>query len=326
MARILVTGGAGFIGSHMVAMLIEQGHDVVVFDNLSSGHADAVSGVKLIVADLADKDALNACFSEHNFNAVMHFAALIQVGESVENPIKYYQNNLVSSINLLNAMVEHKVDKLIFSSSAAVYGEPQYTPVDIRHPKNPINPYGKSKWILEMILEDYAIAYNFNSISLRYFNACGADPEGRFGPRHSVVSHLIPLVLQAASGRRKHIEVYGTDYPTRDGTCIRDYVHVSDLCRAHLLALKTLLNGSKSKVYNLGNGKGYSVLEVIQAAEKIVGKKIPTVLIPRRAGDPAALVADAELAKEELLWCPKHPDLESIIKHSWQWEQRLAGK
>lgn len=325
MAKILVTGGAGYIGSHMVDMLIAANHEVVVFDNLISGWRDAVLGGELIIGDLLDKTALEACFAKHQFDAVMHFAALIQVGESVREPAKYYANNLVGGINLIDAMIKHNVKKLVFSSTAAVYGEPQYLPIDINHPKNPINSYGKSKWLFEQILDDYAKAYDLRSIRLRYFNAAGADPKGRLGPRHRVVTHVIPLVLEVASGRRPVFEVYGTDYATDDGTCVRDYIHVSDICSAHLLALDALAQGACATAYNLGNGKGYSVREVIKVAEQVTQKKIPIKEIPRRAGDSAFLIADAKLAKQELGWEPKYFDLKDIIQHAWQWELKMCS-
>lgn len=325
MSKILVVGGAGYIGSHMVAMM-SQTHEVVVYDSLVTGYRDAVLNAKLIVADLADKAALEACFRDNKFDAVMHFASFIQVGESVKDPAKYYTNNVANGLNLLDVMMKYNVNKLIFSSTAAVYGDPIYTPVDIDHPKNPVNPYGRSKWIFEQILQDYSSAYGLNSICLRYFNAAGADPEGRLGGRYEPETHLIPLVLQVASGRRESINVFGNDYPTKDGTCIRDYIHVNDLCSAHLLALSKLFNGASTSAYNLGNGLGFSVLEVISAAEKVTGKKISAKMCPRREGDPAILIADSNRAKNELLWRPQYSDLEIIIKHAWQWELNLAAK
>lgn len=320
--EILVVGGAGYIGSHMVDKLAQNGYRAVVLDNLSTGHEDAVLGAPLIRADLADMDALRHCFKAHSFAAVMHFAAFMQVGESVINPAKYYRNNVTNTLNLLDVMREHKVDKFIFSSSAAVYGEPQYTPIDINHPKNPVNPYGRSKWMVEQILQDYDHAYNLRAISLRYFNAAGNDPHARLGERHDPETHLIPLVLQVASKRRAAIDIYGSDYPTPDGTCIRDYVHVVDLCQAHLIALQKLLQGAPSNVYNLGNGKGHSVLEVITAAKNVTKCPIPIVKCPKRAGDPAVLLADISRAKQELGWQPSYPDLETIIQHAWRWEQK----
>ncbi|MFA6408611.1 MAG: UDP-glucose 4-epimerase GalE [Gammaproteobacteria bacterium] len=323
MKNILVTGGAGYIGSHMVHALKEAGYHPVVLDNLSTGRKSLVLDAELVVADIADKITLNALFKTYKFSAVMHFAGFIRVGESVEEPAKYYQNNLAYSLNLLDVMLDHKVKNLIFSSSAAVYGDPEYTPIDTKHPKNPINPYGQSKWMFEQILSDYDKAYDLKSVSLRYFNAAGADPLGRLGEWHDPETHLIPLVLQVASGRLDDIKIFGKDYPTKDGTCIRDYIHICDLCQAHLLALEALLKGGDSAAYNLGNGNGYSVLEVIEAAEKVTGKKIKVQFSPRRAGDPAVLVADAKEAEKKLGWKPKFADLKTIISHAWAWEQKL---
>lgn len=323
MAKILVTGGAGYIGSHMVEMLMRNQHQVVVLDNLIGGYQEAVLGTPLVVGDLADRDLLEKCFAEHHFDAVMNFASFIQVGESVRDPAKYYRNNLANGLNLIETMLKYKVKALIFSSTAAVYGEPQSIPIDVNHPKNPVNPYGRSKWMFEQILQDYDHAYSLKSICLRYFNAAGADPEGRLGERHDPETHLIPLVLQVASGRKAAIDVFGTDYPTKDGTCIRDYIHVVDLCSAHLLALNALLSEASSNAYNLGNGDGYSVLEVIETAEQVTGKSILVNKSPRRAGDPAVLVADSNRAKQELGWKPQYPDLATIIKHAWQWEKQF---
>lgn len=329
MKKILVVGGAGYIGSHMVDMLAQQNYTVVVLDNLSTGYPDAIissRNVEFVNADLADVAALEQCFAANDFAAVMHFAAFMQVGESVLQPAKYYRNNVANTLNLLDAMLQHKVDKFIFSSTAAVYGEPQYTPIDIAHPKAPVNPYGRSKWMVEQILQDYAHAYNLRSICLRYFNAAGADPEGRMGERHNPETHLIPLVLQVASGRRAAINVYGKDYPTSDGTCIRDYVHVVDLCSAHLLALHKLDGGAPSDAYNLGNGKGYSVLEVINTAKNVTGHPIDRVECARREGDPARLLADATRAQRELQWQPRYFELATIIEHAWKWELQQQAK
>jgi UDP-glucose 4-epimerase len=319
MAKILVTGGAGYIGSQMVDMLVQNGHQVVVFDSLVTGCKAAVLNAELFIGDLIDKDALAKCFQENKFDAVMHFAAYIQVNESVHNPAKYYQNNLVAGVNLLDAMVKYGVNKLIFSSSAAVYGEPQSSPVTIDHPKNPLNPYGKTKWLFEEILKDYDVAYKLKTICLRYFNASGADPLGRLGPRHAEVTHLIPLVLKVAAKQKAAIEVFGFNYPTKDGTCVRDYVHVVDLCSAHMLALRALLQDGDSAVYNLGNGQGHSVLEVIKVAEAVTKQPITIIKAERRIGDPAILVADASLAKQNLVWEPQYAQLEQIIAHAWQW-------
>jgi UDP-glucose 4-epimerase len=322
MAKILIVGGAGYIGAHMVNMLVENKHEVHVLDNLSKGHREAVQNANLIIGDLSDTKTLEKVFTQNKFDAVMHFAAFIQVGESVINPAIYYRNNVANTLNLLETMLQYNVKNFIFSSSAAVYGEPQYTPIDINHPKNPVNPYGKSKWMLEQILEDFDKAYNLRFVALRYFNAAGADPLARIGELHNPETHLIPLVLQVASGKRKEIELYGDDYDTKDGTCVRDYIHVVDLCSAHLLALLSLLQGNKSNVYNLGNGAGYTVLEVIKIAEEVTGRPIPVKKAPRRAGDPAVLVADATRAIKELNWKPRYADLRTIIQHAWQWEQK----
>ena len=322
MAKILVTGGAGYIGSHAVSMLMQNQYEVVVLDNLSGGKKDAVLNAELLVIDLANQDALGKCFAYHSFDAIMHFAAFIQVGESVADPAKYYHNNLQNTLNLLNTALKYNVKKFIFSSSAAVYGEPQYTPIDVDHLKKPLNPYGRSKLMVEKILGDYDKAYDFRSISLRYFNAAGADPLARIGENHNPETHLIPLVLRAASKRCPNVRIFGIDYPTPDGTCIRDYIHVVDLCTAHLLALEVLLKGGQSAVYNLGNGKGFSVLELIKTAEKVTQCHIPVVKCERRAGDPAVLVADSLLAQKKLGWQPKFANLETIIKHAWQWEKK----
>ena len=314
--RVLVVGGAGYIGSHMVKHLLRQGCNVVTYDNLSTGYRDAVLGGEFVLGDLADKAALETLFGTHRFDGVMHFASCIQVGESVIEPARYYENNVTNTLNLLNIMVKHQVRCFIFSSTAAVYGEPQYVPIDEAHPKAPINPYGRSKWMVEQILEDYDRAYGLKSIALRYFNAAGADPDGQLGERHEPETHLIPLVLQAASGRRPHISVFGRDYDTPDGTCIRDYIHVTDLCGAHWLALQELMSGSNSAAYNLGNGQGFSVQQVIDAARQATGGDIRTNDGTRREGDPARLVADASVARAELGWQPVRFELETIIEDS----------
>jgi UDP-glucose 4-epimerase len=318
--KILVVGGAGYIGSHMVKMLLEQGHAVVTFDNLSSGFRDAVLGGEFVKGDLADKARLEEVFATHRPDAVMHFASCIQVGESVRQPGKYYQNNVTNTLNLLDAMVKHDVEYFIFSSTAAIFGEPEYVPIDPSHPKNPVNPYGRTKWMVEQILNDYDDAYGLKSVCLRYFNAAGADPSGLLGERHEPETHLIPLVLQALSGRREAITVFGRDYNTPDGTCVRDYIHVVDLCTAHLLALQRLMATGLSRRYNLGNESGYTVQEVIDAAERVTGCMVRVAEGARRAGDPAMLVADATLAREELGWLPIYSDLDTIIAHAWQWE------
>lgn len=326
MTKILVVGGAGYIGSQMVKQLLKANYEVVVFDNLSTGYRDAVVGGEFVLGDLANRESLKQLFEQHSFEGVMHFASFIQVGESVLKPSKYYRNNLSNTLNLLDVMVEHEVKKLIFSSTAAIFGEPQYIPLDEKHPKQPINPYGLSKWMVEQILQDYDSAYNFKSVCLRYFNAAGADPDGEMGERHIPETHLIPLILQAASGRREKITIYGEDYETPDGTCIRDYIHVVDLCQAHLLALEQLLNNQPSAVYNLGNGEGFSVRQVIDTAKKITHKKIKIEMGERREGDPARLVADSSQAKIALQWQPRYADLQIIVADAWRWEQKMPLK
>jgi len=318
--NILVVGGAGYIGSHMVLALSEGGHEVTTLDNLSGGYRDAVLAGRFVQGDLGDVRLLDELFAAQRFDAVMHFASYIQVGESVIHPAKYYDNNLGNTLRLLDAMVRHDVRCFVFSSTAAVFGEPDYSPIDESHPTRPINPYGRSKLMVEEILRDYDRAYGLRSIALRYFNAAGADPGGRLGERHQPETHLIPLVLQAASGRRPAITVYGRDYDTPDGTCIRDYIHVTDLCQAHLLALEHLLQGEPTTAYNLGNGNGFSVQEVIDTARRITGKAIKVQEGERRGGDAARLVADATRARRELGWTPAYPDLDEVIAHAWGWE------
>jgi UDP-glucose 4-epimerase len=323
--RILIAGGAGYIGSHMVKMLLDRGHEPTVVDDLSTGYRDAVLGGRIVEADFADRTALDALFASTHFDAVMHFASFIQVGESVKHPGKYYRNNFANTLNLLEAMVAADVSRFVFSSTAAIFGEPQYVPIDEAHPKQPINPYGRSKLMVEQALKDYGRAHGLQSVSLRYFNAAGADPSGLLGERHEPETHLIPLVLQAASGRRDSISVFGTDYDTPDGTCIRDYIHVTDLCDVHLLALEWMAKTRSSGAFNLGNGQGFSVREVIRAAESVSGRRVRVVEGPRRAGDPARLVADSRRARAELEWVPRYADLKTIVAHAWAWEQKLAG-
>jgi len=320
--QILVVGGAGYIGSHMVNALRKAGSEVVVLDDLSGGHRDAVCAAQLYVGSLADRALIDGLFEDYRFDAVMHFASFIQVGESVRNPAAYYRNNLVNSVNLLDAMLAHGVKRFVFSSTAAIFGEPERTPIDELHPAAPINPYGRSKWMVEQILSDYEQAYGMQSVCLRYFNAAGADAEAGLGERHEPETHLIPLVLQAAAGKRAAISIFGNDYDTPDGTCIRDYIHVMDLCDAHLLALKHLLSGKGSARYNLGNGLGYSVQQVIDTARALTGREIAVRHEPRRAGDPARLVADSTRARAELGWEPRRAELERIVADAWCWEQR----
>ena len=322
---ILVVGGAGYIGSHMVKRLRRAGFHVVVADDLSAGRREATLGAPLHVGDIGDAAFVDALLHETRPAAVMHFASFIQVGESVANPAKYYRNNVAATQVLLDGMRAHGVARFIFSSTAAIFGDPQYVPIDEAHPKAPINPYGRSKWFVEQMLEDFDRAYGLKSTCLRYFNAAGADPDGELGECHEPETHLIPLILQVASGRRAHITVYGDDYATPDGTCVRDYIHVEDLCDAHLLALRRLLDGADSARYNLGNGNGYSVREVIEAVRRVTGHAIPVVTGARREGDPPVLVADASAARDTLGWRPRHADLDAIVAHAWAWEQRRTG-
>jgi UDP-glucose 4-epimerase len=321
--RILVVGGAGYIGSHMVLMLNAEGHEVTVMDDLSSGHADAVPHEQLIRGSIADGELLDRLFGAEPFDAVMHFASFIQVGESVRKPSRYYRNNVVNTINLLDAMARGGVRNFIFSSTAAIFRASD-TPIGEGHPKEPGNPYGRTKLMIEQVLDDYRAAYGLNYVCLRYFNAAGADPQLRTGERHDPESHLIPLVLQAASGRRASVEVYGRDYPTPDGTCVRDYIHVLDLCSAHLLALDDLARRGESGAYNLGNGNGFSVQEVIDTARRVTGRPITVADAPRRPGDAARLVADATLARMRLGWTPQYAALERIIADAWNWERKIG--
>jgi UDP-glucose 4-epimerase len=324
MARILVVGGGGYIGSHMVKMLSRGGHAVATLDNFSTGYRDAVLAGDVLEGDLADPEFLAVLF-KRPFDAVMHFASYIQVGESVREPAKYYRNNVINTVNLLDAMTAAGVKAFVFSSSAAVFGEPRYVPIDEAHPKAPVSPYGASKLMVEQILGDYDRAYGLRSIALRYFNAAGADPEGELGERHEPETHLIPLVLQAASGRRRAVSMFGDDYDTPDGTCVRDYIHIEDLCRAHLLALEHLAAGGASAAFNLGNGTGFSVREVIDGAQRITGRAIAVEVSPRRPGDPARLVADATAARSVLGWQPQHAALDTMLAHAWAWERKTAG-
>ncbi len=326
MQKILVTGGAGYIGSQMTKMLLANQYQVVILDNLSSGSMSAVLGGEFVHGDLADQQLLDGLFAANDFAGIMHFASFINVGESVEEPLKYYRNNFQNTLNLLDCMVRHKANNFIFSSSAAIFGNPLRTPIDETHPVAPINPYGHSKSMVENVLADFDRAYGLKSVSLRYFNAAGADPDGDLGERHEPETHLIPLVLRAASGRLPNLTIFGQDYDTPDGTCIRDYVHTVDLCQAHLLALEFLFQGGLSSAFNLGNGGGYSVQEVIGLAESVTGKKIPTRGAARRPGDPARLVADSSLIARTLGWKSCYGDLATIVRHAWEWEQRMCGE
>lgn len=318
-ARILVMGGAGYIGSHTVKHLLDNGYGVVVADNLIYGHREAIDPrAEFVHADLLDTVSLQKLFAQWQIESVIHFAAFAYVGESVHEPEKYYYNNVLGTINLLQAMLAHGVKKIVFSSTCATYGEPQYTPIDEKHPQCPINPYGRTKLMIEQIFADYERAYGLQHIALRYFNAAGAAADGTLGESHSPETHLIPLVLKAISGERKSISVFGTDYDTQDGTCIRDYIHVEDLALAHRLAVEKL--GTYNGCINLGTGIGTSVKEIITAAEEVSGKKCPVEYAPRRAGDPARLFADNTKAKEVLEWQPKYTNIKDIIQTAWNWE------
>jgi UDP-glucose-4-epimerase GalE len=318
--RTLVTGGAGYIGSHAVRLFLARGHDVWVYDNLSSGHRAAVPAHRLIVADLNEPARLDHVLVTHRIEAVVHFAAFAYVGESVHDPAKYYQNNLVNTLNLFEALRRHRIDRVVFSSTCATYGLPDRVPITEDEKQRPINPYGNTKLAVEFALADYAAAYHWGFAALRYFNAAGAAPDGTIGEDHDPETHLIPLVLQAVMGQRPAIEVFGTDYPTPDGTCIRDYIHVDDLAEAHLLALEALTPGKHLRL-NLGTGRGYSVREVIRAAEEVTEKKVPVKEGPRRAGDPPALVAASDKARRELGWKPRYTQLRPIVETAWNWHK-----
>jgi UDP-glucose 4-epimerase len=322
--KILVCGGAGYIGSHTAKNLLREGYEVVVFDNLSSGSPELFVGGELIRADLNDREALRQAFRAYAFEAVLHFASLIQVGESYRDPQKYYLQNLLTSLNLLEAMLEAGVGRLIFSSSAAVYGVPEITPIPETHPLNPANPYGRTKLFIEQILGDYGAAYGLKFISLRYFNAAGADPEGRLGEMHVPETHLIPNALLTALGRRDSLDLYGNDFPTPDGTAVRDYIHVTDLAAAHVLALKRLLTQPESDVINLGTNQGHSVLQVIRAVEAVTGQRVAYEIKPRRQGDVPVLLASREKAARVLGWELHHSGLEEIIRTAWLWHKSRA--
>lgn len=322
--NLFVTGGAGYIGSHMVRMLCDAGHTVTVYDDLSTGHRDAIGPATLVQGSLADREMLGRTLANGHFDAVFHFAGSIEVGESVRDPGKYYRNITAASLNLIEAMHAADVRRIIFSSTAAIFGEPQYVPIDEAHPTAPVNPYGRAKLQVEHMLSDCDGAYGIKSVCLRYFNAAGAHPSGEIGERHEPESHLIPLLLQTVSGRRRSMQLFGRDYDTPDGSCMRDFIHVMDLCGAHLLALDRLAQGSGSARYNLGSGQGYSVLEVIAAVERVTRKRVNVIDAPRRPGDPARLVADSGLARRELGWQPIHEGLDDIIAHAWAWEQKRA--
>lgn len=324
--KVLVTGGAGYIGSHMVRTLSELGHEVVVYDNLSTGFRDAVLYGALRVADLADTAALDAVFAEEKFDAVAHFAAHIVVDESVREPIKYYRNNFVNALNLIDACVRHGVGRFIFSSTAAVYGIPERVPVPEDAPLLPINPYGASKRMVEQVLQDVGHAAGLRYVALRYFNVAGADPQARIGQIYKDATHLITVALRTALGIRNELQIFGTDYATPDGTCIRDYIHVDDLIDAHVLALDYLGRGGESRVFNCGYGHGYSVKEVVEEVKRVTGIDFRARETGRREGDPPALVADASRIRKELGWKPKYDDLAYIIRTAWDWEKKLHGR
>ena len=324
---ILVTGGAGYIGSHTVRLMAERGYRLVVLDNLVYGHREALlsDAVTLVEGEMGDADLIEGIFSEHDISAVIHFAAYAYVGESVEQPDKYYRNNTMAPMVVLDAMRRHGCKQFIFSSTCATYGNPEYIPINEEHPQAPINPYGRSKLMLEWILEDYDRAYGIRSVKLRYFNACGASADGLIGEDHDPETHLIPLVLMTLTGERENVTVFGTDYDTPDGTCIRDYIHIVDLARAHVLALEHLKEGKPSFACNLGTGRGVSVQEIIDIAEKLTDKKVPVVYGDRRAGDPPQLVADPSLAKEVLGWEAEYKDVAESIRTAWQWMSHPHG-
>ncbi|HEV3384208.1 MAG TPA: UDP-glucose 4-epimerase GalE [Gemmata sp.] len=321
MARILVTGGAGYIGSHTVKQLLKRGHDVTVFDNLSAGHRQAVPADRLVVGDLRDIDQVDHLLVVNRIEAVIHFAALALVGESVKNPAVYYATNLIYTLNLIERCRRNGIQKFVFSSTCATYGNPLIVPIAEDEKQKPINPYGNTKLAVEHALADYAAAYPFGFCLLRYFNASGATADGSLGEDHNPESHLIPIVLQVALGKRPHVEIFGTDYPTADGTCVRDYIHVDDLAEAHILALGKIVPGS-NMAYNVGIGRGYSVREVIDTARTVTGKSIPVKEAPRRSGDPPELVANANKIRGELGWEPKYTDLQSIIETAWAWHSK----
>ncbi|NHC35278.1 UDP-glucose 4-epimerase GalE [Scytonema millei] len=325
---ILVTGGAGYIGSHAVLALKRAAYGVVVLDNLVYGHRDLVEQVlqvDLIVGDINDRPLLDELFAKYDIAAVMHFSAYAYVGESVTTPDKYYRNNVVATLTLLEAMQAASIDKFVFSSTCATYGVPKTVPIPEDHPQSPINPYGATKLMVERILADFDVAYGFKSVCFRYFNAAGADPTGLLGEDHDPETHLIPLVLQTALGKRQSVSIFGTDYDTPDGTCIRDYIHVTDLANAHILGVEYLLQGGDSTIFNLGNGNGFSVREIIDTAKQVTGREIKVVESDRRAGDPPALVGSGEKARKILGWNPQYPEIDKIISHAWNWHQKRHG-
>ncbi len=316
--NILVTGGAGYIGSHILKVLVSHGHTCVAYDNLCNGHAEAVCGADLVVGDVADAEMLVATLRDYEVDLVIHMAAFIEAGESMVAPDKFFSNNTVNGLTLLNAMRQAAVKSLVFSSTAAVYGQPERVPIEETDRMDPINPYGASKLCMEFMLRAYAEAYGFGCIALRYFNVAGASPDGEIGEAHSPETHLIPLVLQVPAGTRDSIKIFGDDYDTPDGTCVRDYIHVMDLAEAHRLAAEAIESGVV-KVYNLGNGEGFSVKQIIDTCRDVTGHPIPADLTPRRPGDPAKLIASSAKAAAELGWQPQYPDVATVVKHAWAW-------
>ncbi|OIN98895.1 MAG: UDP-glucose 4-epimerase GalE [Desulfovibrionaceae bacterium CG1_02_65_16] len=325
MGKILVTGGAGYIGAHTVKRLVQSGHEVVVLDNLSTGHRDFARFADFVLGDVRDPVILDSLFASRAIDAVIHFAAASQVGESVRDPLFYYQNNVSGALALLGAMRKHMVNTLVFSSSCAVYGPPFDGLLTEDHPIAPLSPYAATKNMIERILEDMARASGLKYVALRYFNAAGADTDAEVGERHLPETHLIPLVLQTALGQRERLEIFGDDYPTPDGTAIRDYVHVLDLADAHISALNYLQKGGAPRAFNLGNGQGLSVLQIINAAREVTGQPIPVHMAPRRAGDSTRLVGDATLARQTLGWAPNHADIHDILATAWAWHQKEAA-
>lgn len=320
--KILVLGGAGYIGSHTVSELVDAGEEVVIIDNLETGHIEAVNQKAVFYqGDIRNRDFVDSVFEKENIEGVIHFAANSLVGESMTDPLKYYDNNLNGTKVLLQSMVAHGVDKIVFSSTAATYGEPESIPILETDRTEPTNPYGETKLSMEKMMKWTGVAHGLRYVALRYFNACGAHVDGQIGEAHSPESHLIPLILQVPNGQREAISIYGDDYDTKDGTCVRDYIHVTDLAQAHILAMKYLMDGGESDVFNLGNGVGFTVKEVIETARKVTDHPIPAVVAPRRGGDPAKLIASSEKAKSVLGWKPEHADLEEIIATAWKWHK-----
>lgn len=320
---VLVVGGAGYIGSHVNKLLSKKGYKTVVFDNLVYGHREFLKWGEFVLGDLSNIEQIRLCFRKYKFDAVMHFSAYAYVGESVENPSKYYFNNVSYTLNLLQVMLENGVNNFIFSSTCATYGIPNQIPIPEDHPQNPINPYGWSKLMVEQILKDYGRAYGLKYVIFRYFNAAGADPECEIGEWHEPETHLIPLALKTALGVNDHLKIFGEDYPTPDGTCVRDFIHVDDLAEAHILGLEYLVDTGKSEVFNLGNERGFSVREVVNKVEEITKKRVKTVSWSRREGDPPVLIGSSEKARRILGWIPKYSSIETIIETSWNWEKKM---